>query len=440
MSRRTDAPRAALLWSGLSLTVLAWNTRAIDHFHLVRLSVTTATAIAAGAAMLLAYAWLQYRRAEANRWVASLALGVAAEAWLQFQSLPALPPALRSAMLLAALTGPMLAVAFAGHGRLLGRAGLALFTFATLFTASGMGLAWSRTSDVNWPQLRAPSVEASSAADAVDRVFLLLDESNADIFGPFIAEARARQLPILVSPTTPVGRDTAEVVPQWFSNHRGTNWRPCSATAACAPDAAIDFGRIHASQPDIDVVGFYFPYCAMKGLRSCVAPWTSWASTFDGRLCDWASTPVLRQFASAQRCADDAVASKRRLADDLLVAYWRLPFWQKGGLVLAHLPIPHPPNQHRAASLSEDYRSGVEKANEVAIDTLRRLEARRRPFKLVVFSDHPLRTSSWCARYWPGDPICATTATRTDVVPRIVVTDRDQTPPPTDPAVLSPIQ
>ena len=431
---RMAAPRAPLLWAGLSLAALAWNTRAVDRFHLVRLSVTTAVALAAAVAMLLIWGWLRWRGKPANGWLSALCLGTTAGAWLQIQSLPMLPSGLRVTLLLTALLTPAIILACSRNAALLGRIGLALFTFATLFTVSGIGLARFWSSDSTWPR-----VSAEVQRD-MDRVYLLLDESNADIYGPFVAFARGQQLPVLDSTTLPLGRDTAEVVPQWFSNHHGTNWRPCTATAVCAPDAAVDFARISASRPDIDVVGFYFPYCSMKGLRSCEAPWTSWATTFDGRLCDWAKTPGFRNIVSPDRCAADAADGKGRLATELLTHYWRLPFWRDGGMVFAHLPIPHPPNAHHAASLDQDYRAGVKQANDIAIETLKRLIARQRPFELAIFSDHPLRVASWCARYWPSDDSCTTVAQSTKRIPRIVVTDRAHAPRSLDASALTPIQ
>jgi hypothetical protein len=153
-------------------------------------------------------------------------------------------------------------------------------------------------------------------------------------------------------------------------------------------------------RPDVDIVGFYFPYCAIKGLRSCnvvspMSPYLDFARWHCAaqRRSDWLTG--LDGETERVRCANQLGHVWATLGQDVEAAIWRAPVWERGGLLYAHVPLPHPPGDGGEGSLETHYRANIAKSARLVGAITERLVSRRRPFSLVVFSDHPLR-AIWC--------------------------------------------
>jgi hypothetical protein len=70
-----------------------------------------------------------------------------------------------------------------------------------------------------------------------------------------------------------------------------------------------------------------------------------------------------------------------------------------GGMLYAHLPLPHPPGERPGGTLKQDYQDNLALASEFLgqmVDRARAAKLER--LRLVVFSDHPLRQSLWCSK------------------------------------------
>ncbi|MDC8784111.1 hypothetical protein [Roseateles koreensis] len=226
-------------------------------------------------------------------------------------------------------------------------------------------------------------------------VFLLLDELNGSAAQPFVNELRQLGMEVSVQQLVPIALATSKVVPTMWTGLEFSSARPCSFTAICSGTHVLDFAKVTASRPDVDVVGFYHPYCAMRGLRYCQRPPSVKVLRNPER---WICA-VTKAFASAQRTScntqhHDAWAQFRQSIDQ---AIWAAPIWQQGGLLYAHVPLPHPPGDSKEDSLSLEYENNLNQAHNLVTKIANRLiEGRFDAVTFVIFSDHPLRRSLWC--------------------------------------------
>lgn len=237
---------------------------------------------------------------------------------------------------------------------------------------------------------------ASGSAQAVARptLVLLLDELSAALGPQLVAALQAEGAVVRAADVKAVGLDTINVVPEMFGSAPLPAARVCTLTALCDRDRAFDFARVKFDTRDkVHLVGFYHPYCATQGWQSCVqvpiegpGPLTSLACTFAGLLprddqwCEWVR-PQRWQL----------------LRRDLMQATLASPFWRDGGWMFAHLPFPHPPGDVAAGSLLDDYQANMGLTEDVVRALWRRLHERfGADFRLVISSDHPLRTKLWC--------------------------------------------
>lgn len=297
----------------------------------------------------------------------------------------------------------------------------ALVTAGLIFVASQPILAAWRAPSVDWPSIAA---EAAGPRPALT-VVVLLDELNARAAGPIAAAMGRTGLPVLRRAILPAGDATSKVVPALFTGRKFDEVKPCGWLTVCSGDEVLDFERIQASRPDIDIVGFYMPYCAVGGLRSCAVlspqqpylDWRRWRCAIQRR-----SGAVARLGGEVER-RDCAMLGGRvwaDLGDRVEAAIWRAPVWQHGGLLFVHAPLPHPPGQG-GGTLEEHYRANVQKAGRLVGAIADRLARQNRDFAFVVFSDHPLRAGVWCKSTQYRDHGCPLDpALRDDRVPLLV--------------------
>jgi hypothetical protein len=234
-------------------------------------------------------------------------------------------------------------------------------------------------------------------------VFLLLDELNAKAADPLIAALSKSGRDVHAKAILPVDDATSRVVPSMFSGEHFADAKPCGIHTVCSGRHVLDFSQVVASRPNVDVVGFYEPYCAIRGLRYCLrlAPDSP---IFDARR--WWCAALRRStwlvsVAPAEaglKCAQLSGAIWSSLASRVEHAIWRAPVWRDGGFLYAHVPLPHPPGESGGGSLAAHYQANLERA--AALVTRIGQELARQPerrFRVVVFSDHPLRPHLWCA-------------------------------------------
>jgi hypothetical protein len=272
-----------------------------------------------------------------------------------------------------------------------------------IFVLSQPALALWRASPVQWLPHASPTAGEGQGADspsAETTVVVLLDELSAKAAGP-IAEAMARSgSPVMRRAIASSGDATAKVVPSLLLRREFREAKPCSWHTVCSDTDALDVGRVTVGRPDVDVVGFYFPYCAIMGLRSCnvvspISPYLDFARWHCAaqRRSDWLTG--LDGETERVRCANQLAHVWATLGKDVEAAIWRAPVWERGGVLYAHVPLPHPPGDGGEGSLDTHYRANIAKSARLIGAVAERLAGSGRPFSLVVFSDHPLR-AIWC--------------------------------------------
>lgn len=295
--------------------------------------------------------------------------------------------------------GAVAALRFDGvRWRLLRRAGTVA---ALVFVFSQPLLARLRAVDVVWPRLADSRSTDVRAMLSETIVVVLLDELSARAAGP-IADAMARSgQPVLRRSLKPVGDGTAKVVPALLSQLKFNEVKPCGRSTLCSGSNVLDFDRIRASRPDIDIVGFYMPYCRIAGLRSCEvhAPSEPYLDAQRWRCAALRRSVYLAHLegsALQERCATLNGEVWSDLGARIESALWRAPVWAQGGLLFVHSTLPHPPGEGGAGTLDQHYRVNIAKAARLVGAITERLASQGRSYTLIVFSDHPLRVKSWC--------------------------------------------
>lgn len=270
-----------------------------------------------------------------------------------------------------------------------------------LFCASQPLLARWRSPTLVWPPAIGASGVTPLPSEAIT-VMLLLDEMNASLAPPFVEFLRSVGLQVVHRDVEPVGVNTINVIPQLFTGQRFASPKACSTDTLCSGSKALSFAKIEVSRSDIDIVGFYHPYCAIHGLRHCeriVVP--SVALDLTRWRCAAAERLALPGLASQTQCWANYHQPWIKLRTDLEAALWRAPVWDAGGLLFAHELLPHPPGAQVTGTLAEHYAENALAALELVKRMHERARRSGREFRILIFSDHPLRQRSWCRNYRP---------------------------------------
>lgn len=269
-----------------------------------------------------------------------------------------------------------------------------------LFVGGQPLIAWWTAPSFAWPPVATVPVPADGSMRTAT-IVLLMDELNASDAPAFERALADAGLAVDSARVTSVDRNTIQVVPSLFAG-RFSDAKPCSISSVCSDSRVLDFSKVVATRPDIDVVGFYHPYCAIAGLRWCrregldlaFTAWPRWHCALWRRGL-W-SAP-----ANPSGCIDLLVWPWEDLRSRVLRDVEEAPTMTLGGLLFAHVPLPHPPGRVGGTSLSEDYRENVNRASRwVAGLAVRVRQAGLSP-RFVIFSDHPLRQENWCEAHVP---------------------------------------
>lgn len=265
-----------------------------------------------------------------------------------------------------------------------------------IFTLSPWMISHAAAPQAYWP---TPSSQAATKAPPAlpkqNTIILLLDELSAGAAGPIVERLRGQGLALKVSELQPAGDDTINVIPAIWLREDFARAAPCGPTQLCSGGNVLDFAKVKAASPDIDVVAFYHQYCTMQGLRSCrFFPFPKKPALTD-LSCELLKKPSAaalgcmptneeRRFFAAQRAG-------------LQHALMEAPFWQKGGILYGHLLQPHPLMGASDATLQDEYADSVEDSAALVAELAQKAQAAfGRNFRIVIFSDHPLRPQIWC--------------------------------------------
>jgi hypothetical protein len=261
----------------------------------------------------------------------------------------------------------------------------------------------------------------------VATIALLFDELNANASQGLQKVLVKRGYQVSFKSINPVNHSTIEVVPEVFTGSDFSGARPCGSTRICANRSALDFAQLYVLRNDVDVVGFHHPYCAISGLRFCQRVTTD-RSLLDWALWDCALSRLtgIRLQLDKQACQLKSGQTWVELGDAVEENLLAAPTLKKGGVLYAHLPIPHPPAS-KTGTLPEQYRSNVLQSEKILEKVLDELAAHRVNARLILFADHPLRQEMWCQSYASlFDPPCVIDRELFDAqVPLIVAAQSD---------------
>lgn len=274
---------------------------------------------------------------------------------------------------------------------------VALLVGAVLFVAVPPVLATFSSHPVQWPQAKAVPAPAATASGTGSPALLVLlfDELSEKSASPIRQVLTEEGLSVTSKAVRPVADGTAKVIPAMWLRRPFGEAKPCGFTAICSNGDLLDFAQVQVDRPDVDVVGFYHPYCAMKGLRWCRRESPLGLTEDLGRMTCGLFTRV--GLSAPPRCYHDQHRGWAVLNDRVEGAYWEAPFWREGGMLYAHLPFPHPPASEPGATLVAHYATGIDRSAALVRRSVRKLRAAgHASVRVVVVSDHPLRIAEWC--------------------------------------------
>jgi len=266
-----------------------------------------------------------------------------------------------------------------------------------IFTLSPWMISHAAAPQAYWP---TPSGQAatttSPALPRQNTIILLLDELSAGAAGPIVERLRGQGLALKVAELQPAGEDTVNVVPAIWLREDFSHAAPCGPTQLCSGGNVLDFAKVKAASPDIDVVAFYHHYCAMQGLRSCrFFPFPKKPALND-LTCELLKKPHAAPLGCMPTIDERRFFATQRAG--LQHALMEAPFWQRGGILYGHLLQPHPLMGASDATLQDEYADSVEDSAVLIAQLAQKAQAAfGKNFRIVIFSDHPLRPQVWCS-------------------------------------------
>ncbi|WP_343633339.1 hypothetical protein [Roseateles sp.] len=388
--RSERSPHRPVITAALALCLAGWTARIVSvlyHHH-----QSLAVILALAALSLLVCGWIAAALSRLpgawGRLTAPALLGLAlgwacGEAYLPdtFPTAVSLAPALGAAVL-------FLIVA-ARSPALLSRLAYAVAAGSLLFAATPTAMAWLLARD----QGLTVAPPALSGATPTATLIVLLDELPATPARRIATALQQRGFSVAALEVPSVGRNTEEVLPSIFSGRSMKDGVPCGQHTVCTDRAAFAFDQLALDGMPLDIVGFYHPYCAIRGLRYCAM--LDFSDGWERWLCRAKIRMAPEHF--RRECQQQAAQDWMTLLADVDERAAAAPFWNDGGAMFLHLPLPHPPSATAGDPMPKQFTDNLALATQRVVGMAERLHQRfGNGFRLVIFSDHPLRTTLWC--------------------------------------------
>jgi len=258
---------------------------------------------------------------------------------------------------------------------------------------------------VIWRQVAADTVvwnpvvptAQASAGSVHNKVIVIFDELGDTASAPIVQVLKQQGLEVATSSLKPAGPSTLMVIPSMLTGLDFSEAMVCGLSSICSGSHALDFSKIRAGQSDIDVVGWYHPYCEIQGLRFCnvaLIPHQH-GNTFRS-LADLYMKKLGHPLPDLRADAERAYGVQNNIVRAQLDAARQAPFWQNGGVLYLHLAMPHPPGLTLTGKLDSDYAGNIDRSAEFTQELVKELRSRfDDDWALLITSDHPLR-SWWC--------------------------------------------
>ena len=85
----------------------------------------------------------------------------------------------------------------------------------------------------------------------------------------------------------------------------------------------------------------------------------------------------------------------------VLTGAMNAPALTRGGILFAHIPLPHPPGEMVYESMGSQYEANVNRATEFVTSLVQKASRSGLQVRVVALADHPLRQQRWCRDYPP---------------------------------------
>jgi hypothetical protein len=277
-----------------------------------------------------------------------------------------------------------------------------------IFSLSPYALAF--TQDIGkgiTPTFSFPTFNSQESNENV--VVLLLDETSPEYAPVLMKPLTDSGLSVVFKTVESAGKNTINAIPSMLSNRRYDDVRPCSFAMLCGPNS-INFSKLRSINFNTDIIGFHFPYCQIKGLRFCYdggmeqspenTSYVNWAIY---RACEIIPYSFKDAFCFGKKIEVPMIEIRENLIRNL----FKSPFWSSGGLLYAHLPIPHLPSKKKFSTDTEAYEDNVNEAASLIADVASKLQLNfGNNFMLVITSDHAYRKSERCNSLQVSDIAC----------------------------------
>jgi hypothetical protein len=239
---------------------------------------------------------------------------------------------------------------------------------------------------------------AVSEAERLPTVWLLLDETSAGAADLLIRPLREQGLFVSLTTAAPAGDNTLDIVPSLIARKPlGPDVALCGWRMLCGQSTALDMGRVHVGREGVDLIGTYHAWCALRGWRSCVKDNmldASWSTQMSDLVCSLRAAIGRQTIECRRRIMAHTIATR----EAAFASERSAPFWREGGDLVMHILLPHlPASVEDQPSIAVAYEKNLERAADYLEELAMRLSAQfRNGFRIVVFSDHPLRTIVGC--------------------------------------------
>ena len=238
----------------------------------------------------------------------------------------------------------------------------------------------------------------SQTKSKITYIVLIFDELNYINSDGLVKILNSSGFHVNVKPITPTHLSTTQVIPELFFAGNFKNAAPCGFSRVCAENSVLDFSKVSVMRNDVDIVGFHHPYCAINNLRYCRRIVSTNSVTDLDRLhCSFYRRTGIGHQNSSSKCQTISHRQFERVRDQTIDALYRSPALQVGGVLFAHLPLPHPPGGHNG-TLSDQYFSNIKISKDILKNLLLLSSQNSVHVNLIISSDHPLRQSLWCSR------------------------------------------
>lgn len=252
--------------------------------------------------------------------------------------------------------------------------------------------------------------EGMPFANADNLLVIILDETSPEYAGGLIKDLENAHLFVKSTEVAAAGKSTINSLPSMFSKSRHDDVAPCNSTALCGAEN-FDFASLKSIGAPTDIVGFWHPYCAIQGLRSCTREESVFAESSSvnfglyGLWCSQFNRKGLFAFCNNGIPRATVVERARKVMARKIN---QVPFWNEGGILLVHFPLPHPSMTYDFGSLKVEYEHNVGQAQQLVSQLTEKMMSKfGRDFAMVITSDHALRTTMWCASPEYNKPGCA---------------------------------